>query len=86
MNAVLAVIKWKKLSGFYQDLKQEHNSFFFVNTIGNWNFDCRSHYWIRRNEVHMAPAWPEWKIKANREKDIKNKKDYEKNQQNEKND
>jgi len=32
MNAVLAVIKWKKLSGFYQDLKKEHNSLYFINT------------------------------------------------------
>jgi hypothetical protein len=32
MNAVLAVIKWKKLVGFYQDLKQEHNSLYFINT------------------------------------------------------
>jgi hypothetical protein len=32
MNAVMAVLKWKKLSGFYQDLKQEHNSLYFINT------------------------------------------------------
>lgn len=32
LNAVLAVIKWKKLCGFYQDLKMEHNTLFFVNT------------------------------------------------------
>lgn len=32
LNAVLAVIKWKKMLGFYQDLKKEHNSLYFVNT------------------------------------------------------
>ncbi len=32
MNALMAVIKWKKLSGFYQDLKQEFNSTYTVNT------------------------------------------------------
>jgi hypothetical protein len=32
LNAVLAVIKWKKMCGFYQDLKNEHNSLFFINT------------------------------------------------------
>lgn len=32
LNAVLAVIKWKKIVGFYQDLKQEHNTLYFVNT------------------------------------------------------
>jgi len=31
LNAVLAVIKWKKLCGFYQDLKQEHNSTYSIN-------------------------------------------------------
>lgn len=31
-NALLAVIKWKKMSGFYQDLKQEYNSTYTVNT------------------------------------------------------
>lgn len=31
-NALMAVIKWKKLSGFYQDLKQEYNSTYTINT------------------------------------------------------
>lgn len=32
MNAIMAVIKWKKLLGFYKDLKEEHHSTFTVNT------------------------------------------------------
>lgn len=32
LNAMFAVLKWKKLSGFYQDIKQEHNNLFFINT------------------------------------------------------
>jgi hypothetical protein len=31
LNAVMAVIKWKKLSGFYQDLRKEHNSSYSIN-------------------------------------------------------
>jgi len=31
-NALLAVMKWKKLCGFYQDLKNEYNSTFVINT------------------------------------------------------
>lgn len=31
-NALMAVVKWKKLCGFYQDLKEEHNSTFTINT------------------------------------------------------
>lgn len=32
LNATLAVIRWKKMVGFYQDLKQEFNSLYFLNT------------------------------------------------------
>lgn len=32
LNALMAVVKWKKLSGFYQDLKQEYNSTYTINT------------------------------------------------------
>lgn len=39
MNAVLAVIKWKKMCGFYQDLKEEHNKLYFVNTNKLMNED-----------------------------------------------
>jgi hypothetical protein len=37
LNAALAVIKWKKLCGFYQDLEREHCSAFTLNgnTIAN---------------------------------------------------
>lgn len=31
LNAVFAVIKWKKLSGFYQDLRKEHNTSYSIN-------------------------------------------------------
>lgn len=32
LNAALAVIKWKKLCGFYRDLKSEHHSQFSIDT------------------------------------------------------
>lgn len=32
LNALIAVIKWKKLSGFYQDLKMEHHTTYSINT------------------------------------------------------
>lgn len=31
-NAILAIIKWKKMSGFYQDLKLEHHTTYSINT------------------------------------------------------
>jgi len=35
-------------------------------SIGNWNFPCRSHYWITRNKVRSASPWSERKIEASR--------------------
>lgn len=32
LNALMAIIKWKKLCGFYQDLKGEHHTTFTINT------------------------------------------------------
>jgi molybdopterin/thiamine biosynthesis adenylyltransferase len=38
-SAVLAVIKWKKMCGFYQDQKHEHNILYFINTNKLMNED-----------------------------------------------
>jgi len=32
LNAALAVVKWKKLFGFYHDLEHEHHSTYVINT------------------------------------------------------
>jgi hypothetical protein len=26
-------------------------------SIGNWSFDCQSHYWITNSRVEWAPKW-----------------------------
>ncbi len=39
MNAILAVIKWKKLSGIYQDLQGEHHSTYSINVSQLLNED-----------------------------------------------
>lgn len=39
LNAVLAVIKWKKMVGFYQDLEQEHHSTYSINVSQLLNED-----------------------------------------------
>jgi hypothetical protein len=31
-------------------------------SIGNWNFDCRSHYWITNNKIEWAEAWSKKEI------------------------
>lgn len=48
----------------------------FSPSIGNWNFPCRSHYWIIKNEIRYADAWNDKQITTGRKKDKKNKKKY----------
>lgn len=43
-------------------------------SIGNWNFNCRSHYWIRNNEIVWAPKWDENKTNSRQNKGKKKKK------------
>ena len=38
-------------------------------SIGNWDFKCRSHYWIVRDEVRWAERWSDQKIRKAREID-----------------
>lgn len=45
-------------------------------SIGNWNFDCKSHYWIRNNEINWSPKWSEEQIKAGRVRDKQNKERF----------
>lgn len=35
-------------------------------SIGNWSFECQSHYWIRGNRVIWAPRWSRKQIEAGR--------------------
>lgn len=35
-------------------------------SIGNWGFQCRSHYWVRNNRALWAEDWSQPRIDANR--------------------
>jgi len=45
-------------------------------SIGNWSFECRSHYWIRNNKVVWAAPWSKEKIAAGRAYDQWEKEKY----------
>jgi hypothetical protein len=45
-------------------------------SIGNWSLNCRSHYWILRNNVKWARRWSQEKIKKERVRDYLAKKEY----------
>ncbi len=48
-------------------------------SIGNWEFPCRSHYWIRRGKVDWAARWSNERIASVQEKDrVDREKLYEK--------
>ncbi|MBW4985880.1 hypothetical protein KZZ07_25380 [Mameliella sp. CS4] len=45
-------------------------------SVGNWSFDCQSHYWIRRDTVRWAGQMSEEQIAKVREKDVRSKAAY----------
>jgi hypothetical protein len=45
-------------------------------SIGNWGFDCRSHYWIRGGKVKWSGQWSDEEIEAGRAADLVAKKEY----------
>lgn len=50
-------------------------------SIGNWSFDCRSHYWIKRNRIVWAEAWSEKQIEGCRAYDrLSKSKQYSREQ------
>jgi hypothetical protein len=38
-------------------------------SVGNWEYPCRAHYWIRENTVHWAGAWTKDQIENGRAND-----------------
>ncbi|WP_414641979.1 DUF6527 family protein [Brevundimonas sp.] len=45
-------------------------------SVGNWSFDCQSHYWVERNSVRWAAGWSRQQIEDNRLRDQSAKERY----------
>lgn len=45
-------------------------------SIGNWSFECKSHYWIRHNNVIWAAQWSQEEIDTARIHDRSAKEKY----------
>lgn len=43
-------------------------------SIGSWNLDCKSHYFITKSVIHHCSKWSDTEIKKGREKKKKRKK------------
>lgn len=57
-------------------LTREGNSVSLRPSIGNWNYPCRSHYWIRRNRIQWAPALTPLEIALVQQRDLADKARY----------
>lgn len=45
-------------------------------SIGNWSFDCQSHYWIVKNKIKYAGKWSDREIQFGRKQDEILKNDF----------
>lgn len=39
-------------------------------SIGNWSFKCKSHYFIRNNEIKWCGAWTKQQVEAGKSRDM----------------
>jgi len=52
------------------------NSVTLSPSVGNWNFSCRSHYWIRRNQIIWATSLTQEQVHHVQERDRVDKERY----------
>lgn len=45
-------------------------------SIGNWGFECNSHYWITKSKIRLVRQWSTSEIASNRKTDKAKKKKY----------
>ena len=45
-------------------------------SIGNWEFPCRSHYWIRHDKIQWAGRWSDEEITEGRQRDAEDLANY----------
>ena len=64
------------LSPVEWQLRKEGDFVSLHPSIGNWNFPCRSHYWIRRNKICWAATLSENEIRRIQRKDLTDKDNY----------
>ncbi|WP_202616013.1 DUF6527 family protein [Edaphocola flava] len=65
------------------ELKFNGKSITLHPSMGNWNFECRSHYWIRSSKIEFAGCWSKKEILKGRAEDLNAKKFFYNNERNE---
>ncbi len=53
------------------DINYDGESVSLNPSIGNWSFECQSHYWIIRNKIIHSSKWDKEEIEYNRDQDKK---------------
>lgn len=48
-------------------------------SVGNWGFDCKSHYWITNNKVEWSLKWSDETIREVRAVEDSERQDYYRN-------
>lgn len=66
--AMLSPVRWQ--------LHYDGETVSLTPSIGNWYHECRSHYFITKDEVVWANSMSEHKIKAAKQKDQKELNEY----------
>ena len=54
-------------------LKYDGETISLYPSIGNWDFTCQSHYWIRRSKVINAERWDRQEMQYGKKRDKKQK-------------
>jgi uncharacterized protein DUF6527 len=57
-------------------LRKQGGTVSLTPSIGNWNYACQSHYWIRRNRVEWAPRISKEQIRRVQARDRSEKERY----------
>ena len=57
-------------------LRKQGRTVSLTPSIGNWNYACQSHYWIRKNRVEWAPRMSEEQIRRVQARDRSEKERY----------
>ena len=51
-------------------MEYDGRSVTFDPSIGNSNLQCRSHYWIRRNQIHWCAPKKDWETKQAQRREL----------------
>jgi hypothetical protein len=45
-------------------------------SIGNWNFPCRSHYWIKNDRIEWGDNWSDEQVEKAHQQQLHERNDY----------